>query len=698
MDGELSGEVRIDGLLSERAWQRAEIATGLRQREPHEGEPATERTEIRVMFDTRMLYIGVRAFDGDSQSLIARLLQRDRLMQADFDGTPVFAGDDGVAILLDPFHDHRNAVVFATNPNGAEFDALVAEEGSVFNADWRGVWQVAAQQTPDGWSAEFAIPFRTLRYPSDSEEPWGFNVFRIIRRKNEEVLWSAWSRDNEGFARVSRAGHLYGMVDLPRQSFNLELKPFALSGMTRSLEEDELDTSSKLDAGFDAKWELRPGLLLDLTFNTDFAQVEVDDEQVNLSRFDLFFPEKRDFFLENAGIYEFGTRGVFEPPPFLLFFSRRIGIHEDGEVPVIGGARLSGRIGKQTIGLLNMVVDRAFDASRTNFAVVRAKRDIGNANYIGAILTDRRTADSSNTAAGLDFSFWPTAALNIQGFVAGTVTTGEGGDDAAYRVATDFGSSHFGANAQHIAIGPQATAEMGFITRADIRRTNALVRVTSRPHRLGLRAVNFFWSGTHITNFDLELRDWSSGVAVNPEWNSGDSFVLFYFNSFTRLDEEFEIHDDIIVPMQDYHDWQLGLFLNSSRNRAIRLTSQNLYQRFFAGTLVSLSATLDLALGSNVSFALSYTHNDVDLPNGSFDADLASVRFAYAFSTRLFANALLQYNKADNTLSANVRLNFIHRPGSDLFVVYDEQHGSDHSIWDLDNRGVAVKLTYLERF
>jgi len=389
--------IRVDGLLDEPEWRSAPAASDFSQREPLEGASATERTEVRVVYDATTLYIGVHAKDSNPDRLIARILQRDRVMvTGQFSSLPRFAGDDAVAILLDPFHDHRNAVIFATNANGAEFEALLTDEGRDFNIDWRGIWSVAAQRTADGWSAEFAIPFRSLRYPDARDgEPWGFNVFRAIRRKNEEVLWSAWSRENEGFHRVSRAGHLEGLTDLPRAGLNIEARPYLLIGGSQEQETSRIDTDPDLDAGVDVKWEVRPGLLLDLTVNTDFAQVEVDDEQVNLTRFDLFFPEKREFFLENSGIFEFGWRAFFEPPPFLLFFSRRIGIAEDGPVRVIGGARLSGRVGAQTVGLLNIVTDEAtfpdegsFEP-RTNFAVARVKRDIGGANYVGAMPADQ---------------------------------------------------------------------------------------------------------------------------------------------------------------------------------------------------------------------------------------------------------------------------------------------------------------------
>ncbi|MCH6548102.1 MAG: carbohydrate binding family 9 domain-containing protein, partial [Gemmatimonadetes bacterium] len=283
---EQAAQIRVDGLLDERAWRDVSAATDFRQQEPLEGAAATERTEVRVLFDETTLYIGVLAHDSDPDGVIARILQRDKVMQASDGGQPEFAGDDAIAILLDPFDDHRNGVVFATNPNGAEFDALLTDEGRQFNVDWRGVWTVAAQRTAEGWSAEFAIPFRSLRFPPNADRPWGLNVYRVIRRKNEEVLWSAWSRANEGFSRVSRAGHLYGLRDLPRAGMNLEVKPYALGGPSQKMVSSPtdpsvsfLETDGQLDLGLDVKFEIRPGILLDATLNTDFAQVEVDDEQ-----------------------------------------------------------------------------------------------------------------------------------------------------------------------------------------------------------------------------------------------------------------------------------------------------------------------------------------------------------------------------------------------------------------------------------
>ena len=649
------------------------------------------------MYDRETLYIGVVARDQEPSRVVSRILARDKLMAPGFFSGPEFAGDDAIALLFDPFHDHRNAVIFATNARGAEFDALLTDEGREFNVDWRAVWRVAAAIVPEGWSAEFAIPFRTLRYPTGTTgQPWGFNVYRVIRRKNEFALWSGWSRENGGFQRVSLAGHLEGLTDLPRPGVNLEIKPFVLGQATREQETTGPVNDGKLSLGGDVKWQVRPGLLLDVTALTDFAQVEVDDQQVNLTRFSLFFPEKRDFFLENAGIFEFGVRRFGEPPPFLLFFSRQIGIAEDGIVPIVGGGRLTGRIGAQTVGLLNVVTDEAWGQPVTNLAVARIKRDaVGG--YLGAMLTDRRGGDSVNTAGGVDWSFWPTPQLNVQGFAARTHTRGTGGEGTAYRIGAATERDRWGFDVQHVFIGEETEAKAGFITRSDIRRTGGYARGTARPGALGIRRLSLFVAGDLVTRADGVLQDWSYGPGINPEWDSGENLAVFFLPKFTRLDEEFDLTDSVTVLAGDYRGWQVGWFGNTSPGRPVVLNSFGNIERFFDGHLVTIGGTVSAAAGAHVAVQAGYTRNAVDIPAGAFTADIGSLRLTYAVSTKLVANALLQYNSLDREVSANVRLNFIHRPGSDLFLVLNEARGSDASVWDLANRGAVVKLTYLAR-
>ncbi|MFQ5538537.1 MAG: DUF5916 domain-containing protein, partial [Gemmatimonadota bacterium] len=703
-----ASELRLDGILSESFWSRARPASDFRQREPFEGRAATEPTEVRVAYDDDHLYIGIRAFDSEPDAVVARILQRDKIMEPIFFGGGLqFAGDDGVAVLLDPFHDHRTGIIFATNPNGAEFDALMTDEGKEVNIDWRAVWEVDAARTPDGWSAEFAIPWRTLRYPGgDSAEPWGLNVFRTIRRKNEETYWRSWHREGGGLQRVSRAGHLVGLEGLPRPGLNLEAKPYVLTG--RAEEAGELDRvvgENRYKAGLDLKTELRPGLVLDLTVNTDFAQVEVDDQQVNLTRFDLFFPEKRDFFLENSGIFEFGVPGnPFEPPPFLLFFSRRIGIGQgEGEVPILAGARLTGRVGSQTVGLLSMFTDEAFGRPRESFSVARVKRDVGESSYVGGMVTDRRSSDAWNTATGADAQFVLADGLVLQSHAARTFSSPEVGaarsreGGTSYRVALDYTGDRYGLFLNHLSVSPDLDVGSGFVVRKDLRRNELFIRRRWRPGVLGLRKVEIFTGGNYLTGFDWDLQDWTAGFFLTPEWESGESFSVFVNAGETVLEQGFELSDSVDIPAGRFRADHIGWFGGTSRHRWISLQSNGLISRFYGGHLVSAGGTLSLAPSPQVAVAVGYTRNRVDVPRGGFTADISTVRASYSFSTKLSANVLMQYNSLARALSTNVRLNFIHRPGSDLFIVFTDNRGRDGRLWNLVDRGLVMKLTYLMR-
>jgi len=695
---------RLDGLLTEAVWAEAAAITSLIQQEPTEGEAATEGTEIRVLYDDEYLYIGIRALDSEPDRIVKRILQRDKIMKKDpFEGRPIFAGDDAVAILLDPFDDNRNGYVFATNPNGAEFDALLADEGKEFNLDWRGVWEVAGTPTEEGWSAEFRIPLRTLRYPNNSDEPWGFNVFRMISRKNEKVLWQAWSRDSGGFHRVSQAGSLEGIRDLPATGRNLEVKPYLLGGMEQTREDDgTMSRSSESSVGLDLKTEVRPGLVLDLTLNTDFAQVEVDDEQVNLTRFSLFFPEKRDFFLENSGIFDFGVQGnPFEPPQFQMFFSRRIGIEEDEDevVPILGGGRLTGRLGGQTVGLLTVVTDEVKGlVPREVFSVARVKLDVGENNYLGLMATDRRSSEGRNTVVGADASFYVTPSFNVQGWLVHTFTQGQGGDDLAYGLSGVWSTDLWEVSTRYVVVGPETEVKSGFVERTDVRRTDLFLRRSFRPQRLNIRKLDFFVRVKVFTGIDGAVQDWTFGPIIPTEFESGDQLTLIFQDGENRPDEDFTLADTLHVPAGVYDGKVAMVMLATSPSRPVVLDGTLRAGNFYGGTIVSLRATLSLAPSPQISLGLGLNQNRIDLPSGAFTANLISLRGTYSFSTRLSTNLLVQYNSLDEYFSTNIRVNFIHRPGSDLFLVFTEERGVEGDLWEVSDRGMVMKLTYLKRF
>lgn len=688
----------LDGAITEEFWASAQVMSDFKQQEPDEGATATEKTEIRVAVDEENLYVAVIAFDREPDRIVSRILARDRIME-NHHGDFQFTGDDAVAILFDTFHDSRNAFVFATNPNGAEFEALITDEAGELNIDWRAVWEVAATRNAEGWSAEFAIPLRTLRYPEAIEGGvWGFNVIRTIRRKNELALWQSWSRDNEGFQRVSRAGHLTGMDNLPRYGINVEVKPFALGGIRQQLgDAGETPVEREAELGLDVKSELLPGLVLDLTLNTDFAQVEVDDEQVNLTRFSLFYPEKRDFFLENAGIFAVGFDGGFGPPPYQQFFSRRIGIGETGAVPIIGGARVTGRVGGQTLGALNVITNESGETPRTSYSVARMKRDIGENNFLGWMVTDRRDTDSSNTVAALDGSFWLKPTLNVKGFYNRSFTSGDGGEDHAYSAVLEYQTDLIGATVKHLTIGPDARAEMGFITRTDIRLSGAEFRLAPRPGRWGIRVIDSDVEVEYISTTDGRMQDWEAGFFFRPEFESGESVGMMANLGETQLDESFVLADSILIEPGRYDENEARIFLNSSRHRAVVGELRGGWAQFYGGSHWSVETTVSASPSPQVSMEIKYGWNRIEVPNGEFTSHLTALRFGYAFSTKLTTNALLQYNSLDNDISANLRINFIHRPGSDLFIVLTERRGVEDDLWSLSNRGLVAKLTYLAR-
>jgi hypothetical protein len=686
---------RLDGVLDDVAWRAAPAASGFRQREPAEGEPATEETEVRVVYDNEALYVGILARDREPDAVIGRILERDQVMTPGPDGAARFAGDDAVAFTLDPFHDHRNAFLFATNPNGAEVDALVTDESAALNLDWRTVLRTAARRTRDGWSAELAIPFRSLRYPDASgEQVWGFDVERVVRRRNENALWSAWTRAEGGLHRVSRAGHLVGLRGLPRSRADVEVRPFGLGGATR--EPGGAGDSLDVRAGADLKWEARPGLVLDATVRPDFAQVEADDEIVNLTRFELFLPEKRDFFLENAGIFDFGTRGAYETPPFLLFFSRRIGILGDGEVPLLGGLRLSGRAGRQTVGLLDVLTGGAPPAERTNFAVARLKRDVGSRGYVGAMITDRSTSADSRTDLGLDASLWATERLNLQGFAART-TGSDGAPDWALRGAAEYQGDPVYLFGEYLRIGPEAQTAMGFVTQTDVRRASGKAQYTWRPLLPVLRSLAAFAGGRHQAHVDGRLRDENAFAGASIDLHSGDGLSVTHVRGAVDLDGGFDLAGQIPVPAGHYRLADTVATLYTSTNRPLSAVLNGSRQRLWDGVVEAATGALALKGGSHLSLSASLTRSAAALPGGSFVAYVTGLRLGWAFSTRLQAHAYGQYNSLDRRFTGNLRLRLTHRPGSDLYVVLDEERRDPSEGSAIVRRGFVVKLSYLWR-
>lgn len=464
------GQSRSTAGLGEQAWQNAAITTSLTQREPREGNPVSERTEIRILYDDRALYIGFRCWDSDVSKIVANEMRRDAIL----------LDNDCVEIYLDTYHDHRTSFLFATNPLGAQRDAIIMADANdeEQNWDWNGVWENASTIDSAGWTAEFAIPFQTLRFQAGDNAVWGLNVSRLIPRKREEAYWTPIKRDYgwAGKYRVSMYGHLLGLGVL-KQPGDLELKPFVLAGTERDFEKQSSAVFRK-GLGLDAKYHLTPNITAGLSINTDFAQVEADQEQTNLTRFELLFPEKRDFFLEGASIFRFGER-TYSPlmPASVLFFSRRIGLSEDNTlIPLLGGAKVTGKTAGLSIGLLNMTADRStyrndddqeVSVPRTNFGVLRLRQDVLENSSIGFIALNKQPFGngSYNRGVGVDANVYLSPNTQVGGFLAKSFSPDMKGHDVAGYADFVYSDDLFSVFLNQNTIQDNFNPEMGYFQR-----------------------------------------------------------------------------------------------------------------------------------------------------------------------------------------------------------------------------------------
>lgn len=691
----VSEPIRLDGVLDEQAWQQADVATGFTQREPNPGQPATEPTEIRVVYTDSALYVGIRAMAADPGSIVAEEMQRDGALYR----------DDSVLVLLDTFNDNRNSYFFEVNPNGAFTDALVTDEGRDFNVQWDAVWRAVARRIPEGWSAELEIPFATLRF-DPAQDTWGLNVRRLIRHKNEEVFWAPVPLEANLF-RVSLSGELTGIRG-PEPGLNLRVKPFAVGSASRFQAPNGAVSDEDGDLGLDIKWGLTRRMTLDLTYNTDFAEAEVDDQLINLTRFSLFFPEKRDFFLENAGIFEFG----FNPPgtPYLKpFFSRRLGISPLGTiVPVEWGARLTGRAGPWSIGLLDLQTD-SFDLGRLgeqpedNWGVVRLKRNLGRRSNVGFIATNRdQEGLGTNQVVGLDTDFKPNQNTTLSAFYTRSETDkrslgGGVGDDwaggarAIWQGPTKLFAFDF------LQIGEEYNPESGFLLRRDIRRYVPRFSLTPRPTTRGpIRNYIFGVTGDFITDLEDETQTIEVGANLfGITLRSEDQAILFADHTLDRVPTPFLI-GDVQVPAGEYEFNDAGISFETNNSRRMAINGFVLAGDYYGGDRLSSSINLGVRANRYFRSDTTWAYNDIALPGGTFNSHIVRQRLGLSLSPTLFTNTYVQYNDAAELLSLNLRFNWMYRPGADLFLVFN-QNWNAPSLSDLTSgdREVIAKFTYL---
>ncbi len=697
----LTEPLRIDGRLDEAVYEREHPMSDFIQTEPREGAPATEKTEIWVMFDEDNLYVTFRCFETQPERRIANVMQKDNrnLFQ-----------NDGISFFLDTFYDRRNGVGFMIGPIGGRSDGQITNER--WNRDWNTIWDLKTADFDGGWTAEVVIPFKSLRYRPGQAQVWGFNARRIDRWKNEVSflipLPRQWGTD--GIWHASVAPTLLG-VEVPPGAKNLDIKPYAISNLvTDRTATPRISNDFDPDFGVDVKYGITQNLTADVTLNTDFAQVEADEQQVNLTRFSLFFPEKRDFFLENPGLFTFGGISTFnfsrrDTP--LLFYSRRIGLNGGRVIPIDAGGRVTGRVGRFDVGVLNIQTgDEAVSGTQaTNFSAVRVKRDVLRRSSIGLIATGRSVTQNgtgSNIAYGIDGTFGFFTNLTIDTYWARTSTTGLSGDDISYRTLLNYNADRYGVQIERMVIGDNFNPEVGFVRRDDMRKSYGQLRFSPRPTSIdSIRRFSFTGSFGYIENGTgrLETRDLDGGFVT--EFENGDRFTIGYTSTYEFVPRPFRLSSQVTVPAgeYDYGTARVGFqFGQRPRVTGSRFSLER--GSFYGGSKTVLSVSPGRATVSpQFTFEPTFSINSVDLPSGSFTTTLAGSRVTYTLSPLMFTSALLQYNSSRHNVSSNVRFRWEYRPGSELFVVYNEERDTlARQFPDIRNRAFIVKINRLLRF
>ena len=723
----LADGIRLDGVLDEPVYETVPAITDFIQQVPDIGAPATERTEAWIMFDDTNVYVSGRLYESAPESQwVANEMRRD---------TSQLRQNDTFTAFFDTFYDRRNGFNFYTNPLGARADQQFTNEGNP-NADWNPVWDVRSGRFDGGWTVEMEIPFKTLRYRSDPPHIWGIQLRRAIRRKNEWVyltrlpISAGGGSGSAGIFRVSAAGSLVGL-EPPPASRNIEVKPYAIGGLTTDLTASPaiVDEGSG-DAGIDIKYGITENLTADFTYNTDFAQVEVDERQVNLTRFPLFFPEKREFFLEGRGIFGFargGVTGRFGGPgggPVggvfgdanvpQLFYSRKIGLERGRVIPIVGGARVTGKIGQFDVGALNIHAGAEMGSSSdpTNFTVVRLRRDILRRSSIGAMFTNRsvsRVAPGSSQAYGIDGTFAFFENFSLITYVAQTRLPSPEyrGKDLSYQGKFEYGADRYGLQVDHLVVEDNFLPEVGFLRRDNFRRTYASGRFSPRPQSIeSVRQFSLEASIDYILTADENLLETRQNiVAFQTEFESSDQLTFTASDNYELLLQPFTPPGsgfDVPVGGYRFADGQVSYSIGQQRriNGSVALK----WGSYFDGNLTSVELRQGrIGVLPQMSIEPTVSFNWIDTPYGTFQTNLAVTRVNYAFNPRMFFSGLLQYNSASNSFGSNLRLRWEYSPGSELFVVYTDDRDVTGGLrpdrgWDLRNRGFVVKFNRLFQF
>lgn len=667
----------VDGRLDDAAWASAPVLDGFVQREPVQGALVSERTEVRVLFDDQALYVGAWLFDSDPGAIVFGETRRDA------DPKDV----DAVLLTFDTYLDRQNGFLFATTPAGIEYDGQISKEGDGgidtqrrqqtgsgggFNVNWDGAWSVATSRDEHGWYAEFRIPFATLRYSGAGEQTWGFNVVRRIRRKNEEAYWSPVARQFNAY-RLSSSGTLDGFQAPGRTS--LTATPYALGSVRRDYTSaGGPETGSTADFGADAKIVTASSLTVDLTYNTDFAQVEVDDEEVNLTRFRLFFPEKRPFFLENAGTFSVGS-----PQDVELFFSRRIGIEGGRAVPIVGGGRVTGRVAGLTVGLLDLQTEAVEGlVPAQNFSVARVMKELPNRTRLGGAVVTRLNTDDTgdrNSVFVGDGRLGVGEYLTLEGYAAGSTTPGISGDVVAFAGQMTWNSPAWEWNALYRRVGDGFRAEAGFIPRGahQFWQVRGLRRYRFPSAASWFRELRPHFLAREYLTLDGFTETRFIHIDSHFEFANGAFFQLPALN-LTRegLREPYEISPGIVLPAGTYDNADVGFAFNSNLGAPLSVQGRIDVGGFYNGFRYGTNSTFNARVSDRFVASLRVAWYDVELDQGDFRTTVVGMRAAYSFTPSVYLQSLIQYNAQSDTFSGNLRFAWLNTAGTGLFLVYND--------------------------
>lgn len=682
--------IKLDGVLDEAVWAQAVPASRFWQYAPQDRIPATENTEVRVVQDERALYFGITCHDTNPKGLITLDMRRDAPL----------SNDDYVGIYLDTYHDHRNFYYFSTNTVGTRRDGIVTDAKS-YNTAWNGIWEVKTQVTATGWTAEFRIPFSTLRFGGDQPMTWGLQLSRAIRRKQESAYWAPIPRWLGGRAswRAERFGQLVG-IRTDAAYARWEAEPYVLGGSERGWRPSSSDP--RFNAGGDVLYDFTPNLRGTVSIRTDFAQVEADQEVINFTRFPIFFPERRDFFLEDAGLFNAGLEQELMP-----FYSRRIGLVNGRQVPILAAGKLSGRVGEYSVGVMNVQTEEAdvsipggaaVSTPAANHTVLRLKRNLFTNSSIGAIVTNRQTASAYSRLAGIDGNFWFSPALKGEMLLARTFNTDGARNDGAGIGRLLFSKRNVVADVRYYAVGRTFVPEMGFVLQNNLRRSSADVSYTQWINRARVRNVVYAGTYAYDAYFDHEFLGRRGKVGADVLLESNDKVGYAYVPARERILAPFSVGPITIRP-GDYSNSSHDVTFTSNASRRLSASAAYSLMEYWGGDRRQLALSSNIHPTANLSVDLIYTHNNVDHPSGDFATNTISNRVLYAFTTDLFVKTFVQWNDLDDKLSGNLLVGWEYRPGSQIFLVYDEVRDRFASpVLAPRNRLLLVKWTYTFRF